>query len=393
MKDSFYLAWKYVLFNKIRTMILVICITLIAVLPLSLEILLDESEQQLLSRAERTPLIIGAKGSVLDLIMNTLYFTNETPDFISMKSSKVIDESGLALPIPVYNRFRANHFQIVGTTLDYFYFNELQIKDGRFLALLGECVIGADVARQLSLKTGDSLISTPETVFDIAGIYPLKMNIVGVLKQSHTPDDRAVFVDLKTAWIIEGLVHGHEDLEKTSDTSVILKRTGDNVVANAKLVQYTEITEGNIDSFHFHGDSNQYPITAIIVVPEDNRSGTILQGRYVQDGVQEQIVKPVEVIDELLQNIFRIRNVLDAVIAFVGIATLLAVVMVFSLSLRLRQREINTIFKLGCSRMTITKLVGTEITIIITFSLLVLVLLLWLVDYNSSHLVRTFFIK
>jgi len=393
MKDSFYLAWKYVLFNKIRTMILVTCITLIAVLPLSLEILLDESEQQLLSRAERTPLIIGAKGSVLDLIMNTLYFTNETPDFISMNSSKAIDESGLALPIPVYNRFRANHFQIVGTTLDYFYFNELQIKDGRFLALLGECVIGADVARQLSLKPGDSLISTPETVFDIAGIYPLKMNIVGVLKQSHTPDDRAVFVDLKTAWIIEGLVHGHEDLEKTSDTSVILKRTGDNVVANAKLVQYTEITEGNIDSFHFHGDSNQYPITAIIVVPEDNRSGTILQGRYVQDGVQEQIVKPVEVIDELLQNIFRIRNVLDAVIAFVGIATLFAVVMVFSLSLRLRQREINTIFKLGCSRMTITKLVGTEITIIITFSLLVLVLLLWLVDYNSSHLVRTFFIQ
>ena len=64
-------------------------------------------------------------------------------------------------------------------------------------------VIGADVAKQLSLKTGDSLISTPETVFDIAGIYPLKMNIVGVLKQSHTPDDRAVFVDLKTAWIIE----------------------------------------------------------------------------------------------------------------------------------------------------------------------------------------------
>jgi len=393
MKDSFYLAWKYVLFNKIRTMILVICITLIAVLPLSLEILLDESEEQLLSRAERTPLIIGAKGSVLDLIMNTLYFTNETPDFISMNSSKAIDESGLALPIPVYNRFRANHFQIVGTTLDYFYFNELQIKDGRFLALLGECVIGADVARQLSLKPGDSLISTPETVFDIAGIYPLKMNIVGVLKQSHTPDDRAVFVDLKTAWIIEGLVHGHEDLEKTSDTSVILKRTGDNVVANAKLVQYTEITEGNINSFHFHGDSNQYPITAVIVVPEDNRSGTILQGRYVQDGVQEQIVKPVEVIDELLQNIFRIRNVLDAVIAFVGIATLLAVVMVFSLSLRLRQREINTIFKLGCSRMTITKLVGTEITIIITFSLLVLVLLLWLVDYNSSHLVRTFFIQ
>ena len=120
MKDSFYLAWKYLLYNKIRTIILVTCITLIAVLPLSLEILLNESEHQLLSRAERTPLIVGAKGSVLDLVMNTLYFTNEAPEFISMQSSNAIDESSLALSIPIYNRFRANRFPIVGTTLDYF---------------------------------------------------------------------------------------------------------------------------------------------------------------------------------------------------------------------------------------------------------------------------------
>ncbi len=393
MKDSFYLAWKYLLYNKIRTIILVTCITLIAVLPLSLEILLNESEHQLLSRAERTPLIVGAKGSVLDLVMNTLYFTNEAPEFISMQSSNAIDESSLALSIPIYNRFRANRFPIVGTTLDYFEFNGLQIRDGRFLALLGECVIGADVARRLGLKAGDNLISTPESIFDIAGIYPLKMNIVGVLNRSHTPDDTAVFVDLKTAWIIEGLVHGHADLTNTGDPTVILSRTQDSVVANAKLVQYTEITASNINSFHFHGDSDQYPITAIIVVPKDHRSGTILRGRYVRDGVSEQIIRPVDAIDELLQNIFRIRNVLDAVIAFVGITTLLAMVMVFSLSFRLRQREINTIFKLGCSRTTIVKLVGAEITIIITLSILTLVVLLLLMDYNSSDLVRTFFIQ
>jgi putative ABC transport system permease protein len=393
MKDSFYLAFRYVLFNKIRTLILVACISLIAVLPLSLEILLEESEHQLLSRAERTPLILGARGSVLDLVMNTLYFSNKTPELISMKSVEAIDDSGLALAIPVYNRFKAGRFPIVGTTLDYFEFTQLNISEGRMLALLGECVIGAQVAEQLNLSVGDSLISTPESVFDLGGIYPLKMKVVGVLKESYSPDDLAVFVGLKTAWIILGLGHGHEDLAKSSDTSVVLKRTEDSVVANAKLVQFTEVTEDNIDSFHFHGSRDQYPVSAVILVPQDQRSGSILKGRYIEEATTEKIVKPVEVIDELLENIFRIRTVLDAVVAFIGLATLLSMFLVFSLSLRLRQREINTIFKLGCSRMMMAKLIGAEISIIIALSLSVLVIALWLVDYNSSHIVRTYFIQ
>ena len=63
MIDSLYLAWQYIRFNKFKTIILVASITLIAVLPLALEILLAESERQLLNRAESTPLLIGVKGS------------------------------------------------------------------------------------------------------------------------------------------------------------------------------------------------------------------------------------------------------------------------------------------------------------------------------------------
>ena len=78
------------------------------------------------------------------------------------------------------------------------------------------------------------------------GVYPLKMTISGILRRNHTADDRAVFVDLKTAWVIEGLGHGHEDLKNSSDRSVILERTPDTITANAKLFQFTEITEENI---------------------------------------------------------------------------------------------------------------------------------------------------
>ena len=327
MIDSFYIAWKYLSFSKARSATLVACITLIAVLPLALEIILDESEHQLVERAEHTPLLVGARGSALDLVMNSLYFADEVPDLISMATADEITATDLAAAIPLYVRFQARGFPIVGTTLDYFDFRQLQLAAGTPFAMLGECVIGAAVARQLGLKPGDSLLSSPETVFDLAGVYPLKMRVAGVLAPTHSADDLAVLVDVRTTWVIEGLVHGHEDVTRSRDASVIIGRTESNVTANAKLMQYTEITEANIEAFHLHGDPAGYPLTAVIALPHDDKTATILRGRYQDTDGLYQIVPPAEVIDTLMTNIFRIRNVLDAVILFVGLATLLALVL------------------------------------------------------------------
>ena len=393
MLDNFYIAWKYVQYNKGKTITLIACITLIAFLPISLELLLDESERQLMSRAVSTPLVVGEKGSALDLLMNTLYFGDEVPELITMETAEEVTDSDLAYPIPMYVRFKARRFPIVGTTLDYFEFRGIEIAKGQSLAMLGDCVVGFSISERLGLKPGDSLVSSPENLFDLAGMYPLKMRVVGILAKSHTSDDLAVFVDLKTAWIIQGLMHGHQDVTKTSDTTVILKRSEKNVAANAKLFQYMEITEENMDSFHFHGDPSEYPITAVIAVPHDTKSGTILRGRYLSDEAVHQIVKPAEVIDGLLQNIFRIKNVLDAVIVVVGLATVFAIVLVFALSLRLRQREINTIFKLGCSRMTTARLIAAEIFIIVLSSSVICSVMVFTVNLFSNDLVRKLFIR
>jgi putative ABC transport system permease protein len=393
MFDSLYIAWKYISYNKIKTTTLIACITLISFMPLSLELLLGESERQLMSRAASTPLVVGAKGSSLDLVMNTIYFGDEVPELITLEASDRVMDTDLALPIPVYVRFRARGHPIVGTSLDYFEFRGLTVAEGRSLAILGDCVVGAKVAESLGLKPGDNLVSSPENLFDLAGVYPLKMKVAGVFQKSHTSDDLTVFVDLKTAWIIQGLGHGHEDVTKLKDPSLILKRTGDNVAATAKLFHFQEITEKNIHSFHFHGNLSSYPITAVIAVPYDVKSGTILRGRYLTKKETRQIVKPEEVIDGLLQNIFRIKNVLDAVISVVTLATILAIVLVFALSLRLRHREIETIFKLGCRRATIVRLVSAEIFIIVLISGLLCGAMIFLVNQFANDLVRMLFIR
>jgi putative ABC transport system permease protein len=173
---------------------------------------------------------------------------------------------------------------------------------------------------------------------------------------------------------------------------VILKRTDGNVAANAKLFHYTEITEDNLDGFHFHGDTSIYPLTSVIAVPSDEKAGTLLRGRYLARDNAEQIIQPAEVIDGLLQNIFRIRNVLDAVIALVGLATVMAILLVFTLSLRLRQREVQTIFKLGCRKAMIGRMLLAEIVIILLVSGVLCAAALGSIDVYAEELVRRLFV-
>ena len=231
-------------------------------------------------------------------------------------------------------------------------------------------MLGATAAAQLGLGPGDDLISTPENPFDLAGVYPLKMKVVGVLKPSHTPDDHAVIVDVKTAWVIEGLGHGHEDMATTSDPQNVLKQEDGNVVASAKLLQYTEITPANIDSFHFHGDTSGFPLTSVIAVPHDVKSATLLLGRYLPQTSSFRMVVPVDVVSSLLRNIFKIQRVLNIIFAVVSIAMLLTIILIITLSLRLRQSEIETMYKLGCSRLKMAELVTAELGVIVVVSLI-----------------------
>ena len=97
--------------------------------------------------------------------------------------------------------------------------------------------------------------------------------------------------------------------------------------------------------------------------------------------------------DGLLQTIFRIKNVLDAVIAVVALATLLAILLVFALSLRLRQREIETIFRIGCRRLTIARLIAAEMLIIILASGCICGVMMLVTNRFANELVRMLFIR
>jgi len=388
MKDVLFLAWRYLAHNRVKTGVLVGSIMLIVYLPVALRVLVSQSATELTSRAEATPLLVGAKGSPLELALSSLYFESDTPELTTYAEAERVADSGLAQAIPLYVRFKVRAQPIVGTSIEYFEFRGLNFADGRSMATLGECVLGSRAVETLGVSVGETVISSPESVFDIAGVYPLKMQVVGVLEPSYTADDVAVFVDLKTAWIVQGLVHGHQDMAAPESATGVLSREGDNIVANASVIQYTEITPENIDSFHFHGSTGQYPISAVIVAPHDQKSGTILMGRFESLDIPSQILQPTTVIDDLLGTIFTVQNFVVAGMLLVGLAALATAVLVFVLSLRLRKREIETMAKIGGSKLRVAGVLVTEIAVVVLASVVFAGILTALTTRFASTAVR-----
>ena len=384
MSGSLYLAWRYVVHHRYKSAVLVASITIILFLPGGLRTLVHQSEAQLAARAQATPLLIGKKGSPVELVLNSLYFSADVPETASYDEVQRVASSEFAQPIPLYVRFRSQDSPIVGTTLDYFALRSLRLADGRQLTRLGDCVLGANVASRRGLEPGDHVFSSPETVFDLAGVYPLKMRITGILAPSDSADDDAIFVDVRTTWVIEGLAHGHDEIQPSE---TLLREEG-NTVANASVMQFNEITDENVDAFHFHGDPGGFPITAVIAVPPDDKSGTLLMGRYEDPDERHQILRPAVVMDELLATVLTVQAFVVAALSVVGIATLATAVLVFLLSLRLRRREIETMVKIGGSRSAVTAVMVSEVVGVLLAGFLLAAFMTWLTAQFGSDMVR-----
>lgn len=393
MSGPLSLAWRYVWHHKVKSLILIASVVLTVLLPVTIRILLWQFNQKIASRADATQAVVGATGSDLDLALNATYF-RINPDMkpIRYDEAKYIQETGLAAAIPIHARFTAKQFHVVGTSLDYFKFRGLEIETGFAFGTLGDCVLGHDVAQQLGIAPGQQLESDRRNALAFAGETPLRMTVAGVLKPNGSPDDRAVFVDVKTTWVIEGLGHGHEDLtDATEDSVQVLKKTDKQIIASAGVTEFIEITDNNIGSFHFHGNVDDFPLTSIIVVADSEENETILQGRYQTDPNRNgrQLARPPVVIRDLMSMVLRVNRFFEANSLLVGLATAMLLTLVVVLSLRLRAREMETMFRIGCSRGTIVWLQVWELVIILAAATTLLAGLVFAVWSVSGEIVQT----
>jgi len=358
------LAWRSLAYHRVRTAILVLSVALVGALPLAVQVLIARYQDDLVRRADSTPLVVGAPGSRFDLLLCSLYFRGEPARALSLADSERIGASGLAMAIPLSVQGTARGAPLVGTTLDYFSFRGLVPAAGTLPQLLGDAVLGAEVARELGLGPEGRLLTDTGRLYDIGSTYPLRLRIAGVLARSGGPDDGAVFVDLRTAWVAAGIGHGHEELGRDADPALVLRQGDGSVTANAAVREYTEITPENIASFHFHGGSEAWPVTAVVVVPPDARSGTILKARLAADETLQPIV-PRAVLDETFEIVFRVKRFFDANTVLVTASTGLLLALVAALGWKIRERERETLFKIGAGRAIIARIAAFELALVV----------------------------
>ena len=385
MKGAFFLGWRYLRFHRFKSLVLLASVTLMMFLPASTRLLVADSATALTARAQSTPLLLGARGGDLELVLNALYFHAGQPPVLPYSALDDVQNSGLALGVPMYTRFQSRGAPIVGTSLDYFEFRHLQLASGRLMGLLGEAVIGANVAREQNIIVPGSLVSSPETVFDLAGVYPLKMKVVGILEHTGSPDDDAIFVDVRTTWVIQGLGHGHEDLKKGGPSGSVLSRSDGTITANAALKQFNEITDENIQDFHFHGDTSGFPLSAVIVVPPDEKNSTLLRGRYQNNDSDYQVLVPGHVLDDLLETVFTVQNYVILGLMLLSLATVAVVTLVFLLSQQLRRGEFMTLKRMGASRGFVATLIFSEIGFVLLGSLILSAAMSWMTRFYATE--------
>lgn len=359
-----YLSWRALRHRPFRSLLLIGTIALTVYFPRALQEFISRSEEVLSARARATPLLIGPRGSSIDLTLNALYFTPQELPPLNYSSYEALNRMDLGKTIPIHSRFRSGSSPIVGTSLEYFKLRALSIDTGQSMTRLGDCVIGARLARSKDLKPGDTITSSPENIFDLAGVYPLRMRITGILTPNRTPDDNAIFVDLKTAWIIEGLAHGHQKLSQSEIVDSRRNSAGRILRANASVVEFNEVTDANLGDFHFHGDYGKYPLSSVILAPFDKKHRALALAAYQDPAKPQQIVIPATAVEHLANTLFATQRLALVAFSLLGIAALTLALMVFLLSFRLREREMRTYAKIGATKLTILCLQGSEVIII-----------------------------
>ena len=159
-------------------------------------------------------------------------------------------------------------------------------------------------------------------------------------------------------------------------------------MASPAVLSYNEITDGNRHTFHFHGEAADFPVDAILVVPRSFREGVMLRGEYEGAPAGVQVVVPEQVMEELLQTVFSVRDWILLASGGVLLAALLIALLVFALSIRLRRREIETIRKIGAPRRQVRAILGAEIVIVLGAALLLALALTLVVRQFGGLLIQ-----
>lgn len=204
------LAFAYMRDRRLAT---VLSVLLLALAVGTLTVLLLASSQ-LAERLERNAqgidLVVGAKGSPLQLILSSIYQMDQPTGNIPLESVALLRrDPAVAAVVPLALGDSFAGYRIVGTEPTYLGLYDAAIAEGRLFEEHGEAVLGAQVAAKLGAGLGQTFVGS-HGLSDGAGAgehgaHPF--TTVGILAPTGTVVDRLVLTSVETVWDVHGIAH------------------------------------------------------------------------------------------------------------------------------------------------------------------------------------------
>ncbi len=209
--------------HALSTTITIFAVALACGLTMSVFAIRDQAWQAFQGGAGGFDAVLGARGSKLQLVLNSVYHLEASPGNIPWSLyEEMHDHPGVALAVPYAVGDNYYGVRIVGTSEDLFTEFEprpdaeargLRIQAGGrlFDPELREAVVGSEAARRTGLVFGAVFEPHHGTEFNEHEKHDEEYVVVGILEPTNTPIDRVIFIPIEGILRMSGHILRHED--------------------------------------------------------------------------------------------------------------------------------------------------------------------------------------
>lgn len=202
--NLFKLSWKNLFAKPLSTLLTLVLFALGVGLIIFLILFNKQLQNKFDSNLADIDLVIGAKGSPLQLILCNMYHIDAPTGNIKIEEAKpflnpkhpLIDK---AYPLSLGDSYQG--YRIVGTIHDFVNLYNGEIAEGKLWGHHAETVIGALVADRLGLNVGDTFLSNHGLAEDVDlnhGDHPFK--VVGILSPTNAVIDQLILTSTESIW-------------------------------------------------------------------------------------------------------------------------------------------------------------------------------------------------
>lgn len=210
--NLFKLSVSYLKQRPLATLLNVLILALGMATIVVLLLVSDQVEQNLTRNAQGIDLVVGAKGSPLQLILSAVYHIDAPTGNIPLaEAESVMDNPAVAEAIPLALGDSHRGFRIVGTTPAYAAQYGGEVERGRLWAGELEATLGAVAAREAGLDVGDTFFSAHGLSAGGEAHEEHPIEVVGVFAETGSVLDRLLLTSIETVWDVHGAHGDHEE--------------------------------------------------------------------------------------------------------------------------------------------------------------------------------------